>query len=100
MSGTLSANTLQVLLTVGMWFACMKYHPTYGLPGTQIKGDTLPEQLVDLGRGWEWWPSVLWQIIWTWVVSHARLMSTQTQSLTVLCRVGRSVSDLARMGDP
>ncbi|TWU72072.1 hypothetical protein ED733_003566 [Metarhizium rileyi] len=59
----------QVLLTVGMWLACMKYHPTYGLPGTQIKGTTLPEQLVDLGRGWEWWPSVLWQVIWTWIVA-------------------------------
>ncbi|KAG8412245.1 hypothetical protein J3458_014434 [Metarhizium acridum] len=63
------AMVAQVLLTVGMWFACKKYHPTYGLPGTQIKGDTLPEQLVDLGRGWEWWPSVLWQVVWTWIVA-------------------------------
>ncbi|KAK8913148.1 hypothetical protein VCV18_011620 [Metarhizium anisopliae] len=63
------AMVAQVLLTVGMWFACKKYHPTYGLPGTQIKGDTLPEQLADLGRGWEWWPSVLWQVVWTWIVA-------------------------------
>ncbi|EFY92608.1 hypothetical protein MAC_01244 [Metarhizium acridum CQMa 102] len=63
------AMVAQVFLAVGMWFACKKYHPTYGLPGTQIKGDTLPEQLVDLGCGWEWWPSVLWQVDWTWIVA-------------------------------
>ncbi|KAK0385914.1 hypothetical protein NLU13_7089 [Sarocladium strictum] len=59
----------QVLLTIGMWVACKKYHPTFGIPGTDIKGDTLPEQMIDLGRGWEWWPSVLWQFIWTWMVA-------------------------------
>lgn len=51
-----------------MWFACKKYHPTYGIPGTEIRGETLAEQFVDLGRGWEWWPSVLWQFIWSWMV--------------------------------
>ncbi|KHN95204.1 Regulator of G protein signaling superfamily [Metarhizium album ARSEF 1941] len=59
----------QIALTVGMWFACKKYHPTFGLPGTQIKGDTLPEQLADLGRGWEWWPSLVWQVVWAWMVA-------------------------------
>jgi hypothetical protein len=62
-------NVPKVLLTVGMWFACRKYHPTFGIPGTEIQGVSFPEQLEDLGRGWEWWPSVLWQLIWTWVVS-------------------------------
>lgn len=51
-----------------MWLACRKYHPTYGIPGTEIKGATVVEQIVDLGRGWEWWQSVLWQVIWTWIV--------------------------------
>ncbi|KAL2670660.1 hypothetical protein Neosp_014449 [[Neocosmospora] mangrovei] len=59
----------QVLLTVGMWLACRKYHPTFGIPGTEIRGATVLEQLIDLGRGWEWWPSVLWQVIWTWIVA-------------------------------
>ncbi|KAG5758152.1 hypothetical protein H9Q72_013711 [Fusarium xylarioides] len=39
---------VQVILTVGMWLACRKYHPTYGIPGTEIKSQTLPEQIVDL----------------------------------------------------
>jgi hypothetical protein len=60
---------LQTLLTVIMWLACAKYHPEFGIPGTQIKGDTFPEQLEDLGRGWEWWPSLAWQIIWAWIVA-------------------------------
>ncbi|KAG5753583.1 hypothetical protein H9Q70_003788 [Fusarium xylarioides] len=60
---------VQVILTVGMWLACRKYHPTYGIPGTEIKSQTLPEQIVELGRGWEWWPSVLWQVVWTWMVA-------------------------------
>ncbi|KAF2826292.1 putative GprK-type G-protein coupled receptor protein [Ophiobolus disseminans] len=60
---------IQALLTLGMWLACKKYHPSFGIPGTEIRGTTLPEQLVDLGRGWEWWPSVVWQFIWTWGVA-------------------------------
>ncbi|KAF5988974.1 regulator of G protein signaling domain-containing protein [Fusarium bulbicola] len=60
---------VQVILTVGMWLACRKYHPTYGIPGTEIKSQTLPEQIIELGRGWEWWPSVLWQVVWTWMVA-------------------------------
>ncbi|TDZ25659.1 hypothetical protein Cob_v001260 [Colletotrichum orbiculare MAFF 240422] len=59
----------QVLLTVGMWFACKKYHPTYGIPGTEIRGSNLMEQMEDLGRGWEWWPTVFWQVVWTWIVA-------------------------------
>lgn len=52
-----------------MWLACKKYHPTYGISGTGIRGATVEEQIVYLGRGWEWWPSLLWQVIWTWIVS-------------------------------
>lgn len=52
-----------------MWLACLKYHPSFGIPGTGIRGETLQEQIVDLGRGWEWWPTVLWQVVWTWIVS-------------------------------
>ncbi|KAM3468255.1 hypothetical protein MY5147_008124 [Beauveria neobassiana] len=60
---------IQVLLTVACWFAVKKYHPTYGLPGTEMKSTTLPAQLAELGRGWEWWPSLVWQFIWTWLVA-------------------------------
>ncbi|EFQ33823.1 integral membrane protein [Colletotrichum graminicola] len=59
----------QCLLTTGMWLACKKYHPTFGLPGTEIRGETLPEQLIELGRGWEWWPTIIWQFVWTWALA-------------------------------
>ena len=49
----------QVLLTVGMWLACRKYHPRFGVEGTDVHGATVFEQIIDMGRGWEWWPSVL-----------------------------------------
>ncbi|PYH93975.1 hypothetical protein BO71DRAFT_354126 [Aspergillus ellipticus CBS 707.79] len=60
---------VQFLLSVGMWLACAKYHPTYGVHGTELRGSTLPEQILYLGRGWEWWPTVLWQAIWTWIAA-------------------------------
>ncbi|TQV96493.1 hypothetical protein V2A60_003111 [Cordyceps javanica] len=60
---------IQVLLTVACWFAVKKYHPTYGLSGTEMKSTTLPAQVAELGRGWEWWPSLVWQFIWTWIVA-------------------------------
>lgn len=53
-----------------MWLACSKYHPTYGIPGTGVRGDSLSEQMAYMRRGWEWWPSLLWQVIWTWIVSR------------------------------
>ncbi|KAJ4123187.1 hypothetical protein NW768_009715 [Fusarium equiseti] len=67
---------VQVILTIGMWFACRKYHPTFGIPGTEIKSQTLPEQIVELGQGWEWWPSVLWQVVWTWMVAPFLIWKT------------------------
>ncbi|KZM22623.1 uncharacterized protein EKO05_0009652 [Ascochyta rabiei] len=59
----------QVILTIGMWAACRKYHPGFGIAGTEIKGESLQEQAINLGRGWEWWPSVVWQFVWTWMVA-------------------------------
>lgn len=52
-----------------MWFARKKYHPTYGIPGTGLRGATIPEQVANLGRGWEWWPTLVWQFTWAWIVS-------------------------------
>lgn len=49
----------QVLSCVGMWAACRKYHPDFGVAGSEVTGESLQEQIIDLGRGWEWWPSLL-----------------------------------------
>jgi hypothetical protein len=76
---TTHSNKVFILIGVGMVFQCLttavsfimcsKYHPGFGLPGTEITGESLPEQLIDLGRGWEWWPTVVWQFVWTWMVA-------------------------------
>ncbi|KAJ4324956.1 hypothetical protein N0V94_001010 [Neodidymelliopsis sp. IMI 364377] len=63
------AMLFQIILCFGMWVACSKYHPGFGVAGSGITGESLQEQIVDLGRGWEWWPSVLWQFVWTWMVA-------------------------------
>ncbi|KAJ5753000.1 hypothetical protein N7520_009917 [Penicillium odoratum] len=68
---------LQFIVTVAMWVACKKYHPTYGIPGTEIHGATVAEQIVYLGRGWEWWPSLLWQVIWTWIAAPILIWQTR-----------------------
>ncbi|KAF9873810.1 integral membrane protein [Colletotrichum karsti] len=64
---------VQVLLTIAMWVSCKKYHPTFGIPGTEIRGSNIMEQMEDLGRGWEWWPTVLWQFVWAWIVAPTML---------------------------
>ncbi|KAI1854391.1 hypothetical protein JX265_012425 [Neoarthrinium moseri] len=73
---------VQILLTVGMWLACRKYHPSFGIPGTELRG-SFEEQLIELGRGWEWWPTVLWQAIWTWMVVVSRSLPTPKTSRTL-----------------
>lgn len=79
-----------------MWLACAKYHPTYGIPGTELHGSTIPEQIVYLGRGWEWWPTVLWQAIWTWIVSYAVMVIRCICSYVVL---GGTVAYLESLGN-
>jgi hypothetical protein len=59
----------QVILCFGMWAACRKYHPSFGVAGSEVTGESLQEQIIDLGRGWEWWPSVVWQFLWAWMVA-------------------------------
>ncbi|TQN67410.1 hypothetical protein CSHISOI_08023, partial [Colletotrichum shisoi] len=67
---------VQVLLTVAMYLASRKYHPWFGIPGTEAKG-TPTQQKVEMGRGWEWWPSVLWQFVWAWMVAPVILWKSR-----------------------
>ncbi|XDG09928.1 hypothetical protein ABKA04_009543 [Annulohypoxylon sp. FPYF3050] len=60
---------VQILLTVAMWLMCRKYHPSFGVNGTDLPPGTIAQQMIELSRGWEWWPSALWQAIWTWVIA-------------------------------
>lgn len=59
---------LQIFLTVLMWVISRKYHSSWGIPGTQTHGTEM-QQKSEMGRGWEWWPSVALQFFWAWVVA-------------------------------
>ncbi|KAH7324648.1 putative GPCR GprK-type [Stachybotrys elegans] len=58
----------QLMLAVFMFLVSRKFHPSFGIPGTEVHG-TPSEQRAAAGRGWEWWPSVFWQFFWAWLVA-------------------------------
>lgn len=55
-------------MTFFMFIISRKFHSSFGIPGTEVTG-TAMEQKTEQGRGWEWWPSVFWQIFWAWIVA-------------------------------
>ncbi|KAF6814670.1 hypothetical protein CSOJ01_03893 [Colletotrichum sojae] len=67
---------IQLLLTVAMYLISRKYHPWFGVPGTEVTG-TPEQQKVEMGRGWEWWPSVFWQFFWAWFVAPVILWKSR-----------------------
>ncbi|KAF5859916.1 hypothetical protein ETB97_002230 [Aspergillus alliaceus] len=62
------AIPFQLFLTVLMWVISRKWHSSWGIPGTEVHGTPM-EQAMEMGRGWEWWPSVLGQLFWSWIVA-------------------------------
>ncbi|ODA81119.1 hypothetical protein RJ55_04082 [Drechmeria coniospora] len=58
----------QLFLTLFMYLISRKFHASFGIPGTEVSG-TAMEQKLEQGRGWEWWPSVFWQLFWAWIVA-------------------------------
>jgi hypothetical protein len=88
---------VQILLTVAMFLASRKFHPSFGIPGTELHGSFL-EQKTKGVRGWEWWPSVVWQFLWAWVIAPIilwrarRLHDTQGwRTQTIACCLARYV---------
>ncbi|KAL7930786.1 putative GprK-type G-protein coupled receptor protein [Trichoderma chlorosporum] len=63
-----SGMFFQLFMTVFMFLISRKWHNSWGIPGTEVYGTEM-EQKVQMGRGWEWWPSVLWQFFWAWIVA-------------------------------
>ncbi|KAL4913899.1 hypothetical protein BDW62DRAFT_191682 [Aspergillus aurantiobrunneus] len=66
----------QVFLTLLMWLISRKYHSSWGIPGTEVHGTEM-EQKTEQGRGWEWWPGVFWQFVWSWVVAPVILWNAR-----------------------
>ena len=51
-----------------MYIISPKWHSSWGIPGTEVTGSPM-EQKTEMGRGWEWWPTVAWQFFWAWIVA-------------------------------
>ncbi len=60
--------SLHVSLTIFMFLISRKFHDSFGIDGTEVTG-TAMERKVAQGRGWEWWPSIFWQLFWAWIVA-------------------------------
>ncbi|KAL7907328.1 hypothetical protein GGI35DRAFT_470561 [Trichoderma velutinum] len=63
-----SGMFFQLFMAVFMFLISRKWHSSWGIPGTEVYGTEM-EQKVEMGRGWEWWPSVLWLFFWAWIVA-------------------------------
>ncbi|BCR99996.1 uncharacterized protein AKAW2_50338S [Aspergillus luchuensis] len=70
------ASLVQVFLTVLMWLISRKWHRTWGIPGTEVHGTEM-QQTSEMGRGWEWWPGVLGQVFWSWIVGPVVLWKSR-----------------------
>lgn len=49
-----------------MFLVSRKFHDDFGVPGTEVTG-TKEEKVQQQATGWEWWPSIFWQMFWAWV---------------------------------
>ncbi|EPS29448.1 hypothetical protein PDE_04397 [Penicillium oxalicum 114-2] len=62
------AMIVQIFLTVLMYLISRKWHSSWGIPGTEVHGSPMAQKAAQ-GSGWEWWPGVFWQFVWSWVVA-------------------------------
>lgn len=51
-----------------MWVISRKWHSSWGIPGTEVYGTPM-EQKMKMGRGWEWWPSLVMMFVWSWIIA-------------------------------
>ncbi|KAL6874838.1 hypothetical protein J3F83DRAFT_728831 [Trichoderma novae-zelandiae] len=88
-----SGMLIQLFMTVFMYLISRKWHSAWGVAGTAVDGTDM-EQKVQMGRGWEWWPSVVWQLFWAWVVAPFTLWRARDirdtqgwRTQTILCAI-------------
>ncbi|KAH7376708.1 hypothetical protein B0T11DRAFT_272810 [Plectosphaerella cucumerina] len=87
---------VQFVLTLVMYLVSRKFHPGFGIPGTEVTG-TPAQQAREQGRGWEWWPSIFWQVFWAWIVAPVVLWRSRHIHDTQGWRVQTIASCLASL---
>ncbi|KAL7792549.1 hypothetical protein V8C37DRAFT_402279 [Trichoderma ceciliae] len=88
-----SGMFFQLFMAIFMYLISRKWHSSWGVPGTEVHGTEM-EQRVQMGRGWEWWPSVFWLFFWAWIVAPFTLWRARDirdtqgwRSQTVWCAI-------------
>lgn len=71
-----SGMIFQLFLTIFIYLISRKFHPSFGIKGTEVNGTPM-ERNVAMGRGWEWWPTCFWQLFWAWVVAPVILWKSR-----------------------
>ncbi|KAL7800198.1 putative GprK-type G-protein coupled receptor protein [Trichoderma ceciliae] len=61
-----SGMGLHLLFTLFMFLISRKFHDSFGISGTEVHGNYM-ERKAAQGRGWEWLPSIFWQMFWAWI---------------------------------
>ncbi|KAF2021076.1 hypothetical protein BU24DRAFT_383106 [Aaosphaeria arxii CBS 175.79] len=57
---------VQLLIALFIFFASKKFHPSYGVFDWNVVGSQM-EVRMKCSKGWEWWPSLVWQFFWAWI---------------------------------
>ncbi|KIX05701.1 uncharacterized protein Z518_03673 [Rhinocladiella mackenziei CBS 650.93] len=50
----------QIFFALIVFLVSRKFHPGFGTTGHEVTRS-------GCRRGWEWWPSIMWQIFWAWI---------------------------------
>ncbi|KIV98197.1 hypothetical protein PV10_01874 [Exophiala mesophila] len=69
---------VQVVVSLVVFLVSKKFHPSFGVPGTELRLDDAVsggDEAARLAcrRGWEWWPSIVWQLFWSWIYAPVLL---------------------------
>ncbi|KAJ9608269.1 hypothetical protein H2200_007257 [Cladophialophora chaetospira] len=56
---------VQLVLTLIIFLVSRRFHARFGVTGRALTGNA--RDMANCRRGWEWWPSITWQLFWSWV---------------------------------
>ncbi|KAI1081455.1 hypothetical protein F5B20DRAFT_569835 [Whalleya microplaca] len=65
----------QFLLSIFVYFGSEMFHPSYGFFHVEVPG--AEQRKIQCLKGWEWWPSIVWQAFWAWCYAPYMLWRTR-----------------------
>lgn len=67
---------VQLALTLFIFFASKKFHPSYGLFDYEVVGTQMQVRM-ECSKGWEWWITIVWQFFWAWIYAPYMLLKSR-----------------------